>query len=632
MTAVDDIRARLDIVDVVAGYVPDLRRGGKNFKARCPFHNEQTPSFVVFPDRQTWRCFGACATGGDMFSFVTRAENTDFAGALRLLAAQAGVRLEERRERAGERNPLYAVNEAAQQFFKQSYNADRGAQARAYADSRRISEESAARFGVGYAPSTGAELLRSLGAAGFAEEAVFGAGLALRSESGPARDMFRGRLMFPLRDEDGRIAGFAGRSLDGSNPKYINTPQTPVFDKGRMLYGLDAARGAIGAEGEAVVVEGYMDVIAAHEHGHRNVVASMGTALTEAQVALLKARARRIVLALDADAAGQEATLQSLRSSWELVGSLAAGGRRMDVLNRPDDVASLRVALITGGKDPDDLIRSDPAQWRRLIAGAASAPEFLMQAEAARLDMTSAQGKSALVERLLPVLYAVPNWADQERYFARLAELAGVSPATLEAAVGRMQGPLEARRRARRPAPESKRVESVFAVAERDPLEERVLALLAQDEELLARVGEVDEETFVRPENRAVLSAVRERRDIAAAAAQLDDDLADRLLSLSVEEPRRNSAWNWQIGSPSDRQQRAAEWEACLRRLDERRIRELKAQEEAAGGASGASTGDAGADDAGGAAQPDPDFAQSMNAQALRITERLRALFTGDKA
>ena len=615
MTAVDDIRARLDIVDVAAAYVPDLRRAGKNFKARCPFHNEQTPSFVVFPDRQTWRCFGACATGGDVFSLVTRAENTDFAGALRLLAAQAGVRLEERRERGAERNPLYAVNEAAQQFFKQSYNADRGAQARAYAESRRISEESAARFGIGYAPSTGAELLRSLGALGFAEEAVFGAGLALRSESGPARDMFRGRLMFPLRDEEGRIAGFAGRSLDGSNPKYINTQQTPVFDKGRLLYGLDAARDAISAEGEAVVVEGYMDVIAAHEHGGRNVVASMGTALTEAQVALLKARARRIVLALDADAAGQEATLHSVRTSWELVGSLAASSRKMDVLNRPDDIGSLRVALITGGKDPDELIRSDPAQWRRLIAGASPAAEFLMEAEAARIDLTSAQGKSALVERLLPVIYAVPNWADQERYFGRLAEMAGVSPSALEAAVGRMQGPLEARRR--RPAPERKRVESVFAVAERDPLEERVLALLAQDEELLERAGEVDEETFVRPENRAVLSAVRHAGTIEGALAELDDDLADRLLGLSVEEL-----------PPSDRQRRAMEWEGCLRRLDERRLRELKAQEEAA------FLSDSGMADSGvgGGAQADPDYAQSLNAQALEINERLRAIFAGDKA
>ena len=613
MTVVDDIRARLDIVDVVSAYVPDLKRAGKNFKARCPFHNEQTPSFVVFPDRQTWRCFGACAAGGDLFSFVARTESTDFSGALRILAAQAGVRLEERRERAAEGNPLYAVNDAAQQFFRQSYNADRGAQARAYAEGRRISEEAAARFGIGYAPSTGAELLRSLGALGFPEEAILAAGLALRSENGPPRDMFRGRLMFPLRDEDGRVAGFAGRSLDGSSPKYINTPQTPVFDKGRMLYGLDRARDAIAAEGEAVVVEGYMDVIAAHEHESRNVVASMGTALTEAQVTLVKSRARKVVLALDADAAGQEAALQSLRSTWELVGSLAAANRGMDVLNRPGDAASLRVALVAGGKDPDEMIRSDPAQWRRLIADAPPAVEFLMQAEADRVDLSSAQGKSALVERLLPVIYAVPNWADQERYFTRLAEISGVSPAALEAAVGRLQTPLrEQRRRARPNAPtRNGRVESVFSVAERDPIEERTLALLAQDEELLARAAEVDEETFARPENRAVLSALRESGAVEGALAQLDDDLADRLLRLSVEEL-----------PPSDRMQRAAEWEGCLRRLSVRRLRELKAQEEAALSSDAADDG----------ARADPGYLQSVNAQALEINERLRALFAESKA
>ena len=433
MSTVDDIRARLDIVDVVNGYVPDLKRTGKNYHARCPFHQERTPSFVVFPDTQNWRCFGGCATGGDMFSFVMRTENTDFTGAMRLLAAQAGVRIEERRERNDD-DPLYGLNDAAQQFFKQAFIAERGAQARAYAEGRHIGEDAAARFGIGYAPSTGGELLRSLGALGFNDDLLLRSGLVLRSDDGtPSRDMFRGRLMFPLRDVDGRIAGFAGRSLDGSDPKYINTPQTSVFDKGRMLYALDRAREAIGVEGEAVVVEGYMDVIAAHEHGYRNVVASMGTALTETQVALLKARAQRIVLALDADAAGQEAMLQSLRTTWELVGSVAAGRRRTEVLNRPDDISSLRIALITEGKDPDELIRNDPSQWQRLLADAVPAIEFLMEAEAARLDIGSAQGKSTLVERLLPVVFAVPNWADQERYFSRLAEIVGVPVATLEA-------------------------------------------------------------------------------------------------------------------------------------------------------------------------------------------------------
>ena len=609
MSTVDDIRARLDIVDVVSGYVPDLKRTGSSYKARCPFHQERTPSFVVFPDRQTWRCFGGCATGGDMFSFVMRTENTDFTGAMRILAAQAGVRIEERRERNDD-DPLYALNDAAQQFFKQSFIADRGAQARAYVEGRHVGEEAAARFGIGYAPSSGGELLRSLGALGFGNELLLRSGLVLRGDDGsPSRDMFRGRLMFPLRDTEGRIAGFAGRSLDGSDPKYINTPQTSVFDKGRMLYALDRAREAIGAEGEAVVVEGYMDVIAAHEHGYRNVVASMGTALTETQVALLKARAQRIVLALDADAAGQEAMLQSLRTTWELVGSVTAGRRRTEVLNRPDDISSLRIALITEGKDPDDLIRNDPAQWQRLLADAVPAIEFLMKAEAARLDVGSAQGKSALVERLLPVVFALPDWAQQERYFSRLAELVGVPVATLEAAVGRMQGPLRSRRQGpQRAAPNegNRELESVLTVAEHDPLEERVLALLAQDEEFLARAGEVDPDTFVRPENRAVLFALRETGTMEGAIAQLDGQLADRLVRHSLE-----------ALPPADRKQRAEEWTGCLRRLEERRLRNLKSQEAAAF-----------PPDAVGDAPADPEYVQAVQKQALEINERLRDLFT----
>ena len=608
MSTIDDIRARLDIVDVVADYVPELKRSGKNYHARCPFHQERTPSFVVFPDTQKWRCFGSCATGGDVFSFVMRSENADFTAAMKSLASRAGVPIEERPASRQAENPLFSVNEAAQQLFKQAFTADRGSQARAYVEARGIGEEAVARFGLGYAPSTGEELLHSLTALGFEEELLLRSGLVLQTERGAPRDMFRGRLMFPLRNADGGLVGFAGRSLDGSNPKYINTAQTAIFDKGRMFYALDRAKDAIAAEGMVVVVEGYMDVIAAHEHGYRNVVASMGTALTEHQVALLKARAQSIVLALDADAAGQEAMLQTLRSSWELIGTtIATGRRRMDVLNRPDDIGVLRVALITGGKDPDEMIRTDPTQWQRLIADAVPAVEFLMRAESERLDLTSAQGKSAFVDRLLPVVFAVPDWVAQERYFQRLADMVGVPLATLEAAVGRRPGVLGSQTRPARPVRQASQVESAFVVSERDPLEERVLALIAQDEEMLARVHEVEPDNISRIENRALLSAVLASGTIEGALAQLDGQLADRLVQLSQE-----------ALPPADRKQRAAEWEACLRRLEERKLRELKAQEEAAF-----------AENADGDIPTDPEYVQSVNRQALEINERLRNLFVG---
>ena len=316
MAATDDIKARIDIVDVVADYVPDLKRSGRNYHARCPFHQENTPSFVVFPERQTWRCFGACAEGGDVFNFTQKIEGIEFPDALKRLAERAGVVLPERTQREDRpRNPLFAVNEATLRFYREALQADKGALARAYVGQRELSEEAVARFGIGYAPSTGDDLLKHLIALGYTEDQEVAAGVASRFESGEIRDFIRGRLTFVLRDGDGQVIGFAGRSLDGTNPKYLNTPQTELFDKGRMLYGLDRARDAIAREGVAVVVEGYMDVITAHERGYQNVVASMGTALTEEQVKLLSARAPRVVLALDADAAGQEAMLRSLRTS-----------------------------------------------------------------------------------------------------------------------------------------------------------------------------------------------------------------------------------------------------------------------------------------------------------------------------
>ena len=605
MSLADDVKARIDIVELIGDYVPELKRAGRNFHARCPFHQERTPSFVVFPDRQTWRCFGACATGGDVFSFVMKHDGLDFTAALRELANRAGVRIPERRDAERARDPLYGVNEAAQQFFRDALIADRGAQARAYASGRRLSEEAVARFGVGYAPGSGDELLRSLTALGFERGLVFAAGLATGGENGPERDMFRGRLTFPLRNEDGLIAGFAGRSLDGSEPKYLNTPRTSVFDKGRMLYGLDRARESIGAERVAVVVEGYMDVIAAHEHGLRNVVASMGTALTEQQVALLKARAGTIILALDADAAGQEAMRRSLRTAWELAGAVVEG--RPGVRNRPSDADSLRVAIIEGGKDPDELIRADAAQFRRLLDDAAPVVDFLIGAETALLDLRTPEGQSEAVNQLLPLILAITNWAEQERYLQRLADLVGVPFDRLrDLARQRQAQPPPPRRRAAPSAPPSgEEAPSVPAASPRDALEERVLALLAQYPDRWKDAAEVLPEHFRRPENRAILGAVQESAALDDALTRLDGGLAGELTRIA-ESPL----------PPGDRQQRAAEWRECLRRLEERHLRELKAQEQAAFAESAPEDGPA-----------EQAYLDAVAEQARDTNERLRDVF-----
>jgi DNA primase len=613
MAVTDEIKARINIVDVVADYVPDLKKAGRNFHARCPFHQENTPSFVVFPERQTWRCFGACAEGGDVFRFVQKIEGVEFPGALKSLAERAGVVLPERTQRKdGPRNPLFAVTEATLRFYREALQADKGALARAYVEQRQLSEEAVVRFGIGYAPSTGDDLLKHLTALGFTEDQTVSAGVVSRFESGEVRDFIRGRLTFVLRDSEGQVIGFAGRSLDGANPKYLNTSQTELFDKGKMLYGLDRARDAIAREGVAVVVEGYMDVITAHEHGYQNVVASMGTALTEEQVSLLRARAPRVVLALDADAAGQEAMLRSLRTSWQLLGGAAqsAKGRaRADIKLRSSDMDALRIALITGGKDPDEMIRTDSSKWRELITNAVPVVDFLLKAETNRLDITTGEGKAEAADLLMPVIYAMSNFLDQERYVANLAEMLSITVAQLQASYERTRAQGQPRQQQQQQQANRQAVkaeaEAVFLKADHDVLDEYVLALIAQYPEVLELISELSPDRVRRPENRALLSAIQAAGTIEGTYPLLDDVAAEHLEHLAAK-----------VLPPADRRQRTADWQACLRRMEERYLRELKAQEEMAL-----------AVDANDVSPADPGYKDAVDQQALQVNSRLRDLF-----
>jgi DNA primase len=307
LNEVEEIKARLDIVDVIGQYVT-LQKAGRTFKAPCPFHNERTPSFVVSPDRQSWHCFGACGTGGDVFSFVMKREGIEFPDALRMLAERAGVKLQERRvsvEQDRQRERLYAANEAAAHFYRDLLlKGDAAGQARHYLEKRGLDTAAVEMFLLGYS-SQGWEALRDhLKNHGFADREMLQAGLVIEGERG-LHDRFRDRLMFAINDQKGRVIGFGARALDDALPKYINTSQTALFDKGGVLYALDRAQAAIRRDARAVIVEGYMDAIAAHQHRFDNVIAQMGTALTERQVRIVKKLANEIVLALDADAAGR---------------------------------------------------------------------------------------------------------------------------------------------------------------------------------------------------------------------------------------------------------------------------------------------------------------------------------------
>lgn len=460
MTAVDDVKSRIDIVDVIGSRV-SLQKAGRNFKANCPFHNEKTPSFIVFPDRGTWHCFGACGTGGDAFSFLQRADNLTFSEALTQLADRAGVTLPDVRRQdesqQRETESLYtALQNAADYFNRILTYSPAGAAALRYLMERGINEESVKDFHLGMAPSGWEGLKHHLSDLGHSEEQLLAAGLIIpRDDSnragdsgGGSYDRFRARLMFPVRDVKGRVIGFGARALDDSQPKYLNSPQTPLFDKSGSLFGIDRAQEAIRAEEEVVLVEGYMDAVQAHQSGFRNVVAIMGTALTDKQVGLVRRLARRYALALDPDAAGEEATRRSLEGAWNIFQReiVRGAGARQDLYVRRE-LPKLRVIALPPGRDPDDVIRDDPDDWRRRVAEATPILDYLISWEAGRPESVTSEGRLAAVNRIFPLITALENTFEQQEAFSKLASALKIDESTLEAAVGR-----PANRRRARPA------------------------------------------------------------------------------------------------------------------------------------------------------------------------------------
>jgi DNA primase len=428
MGVVDEIKERLDIVDVIGAYVP-LQKAGRYYRALCPFHAEKTPSFYVFPDSQRWHCFGACGEGGDIFTFVMKREGWDFATALEELARRAGVVLRPRtpeQARMDEENARLqaAVAEAARYYHHLLLHAPEAARAREYLARRGLSSETILRFQLGYSLPAWDALRAHLTGRGFTPAELVRAGLLVEREDGSTYDRFRDRLMIPIRDPHGTTVGFGARTLEAEGvPKYINSPQTPLFDKGRLLFGLDMARDAIRREECVVVVEGYMDVMQAHQAGFGNVVAQMGTALTETQVRLLKRYTRRLILALDPDAAGIQATLRGLEVARE------AMDRELTPVFNPRGLvgferrlgAEIRVLTLPPGNDPDDLIRQDPARWPVLVRESLPVVEFVLGQLLRQTDLEDAKGRARVVEAMLPLLRDVGDPVERETYAQKVA-------------------------------------------------------------------------------------------------------------------------------------------------------------------------------------------------------------------
>ena len=538
MSVIDDIRAQLDVVEVVQSYVPELRQSGKTWKANCPFHTERTPSFVVSPERQSWRCFGACATGGDIFGFVMRSENMEFGDALRTLARRAGVELQPERDRQ-ETDAVESVNNAAVEFYQQTLDSDAGAIGREYLDGRGVSGKARADFKLGLSPNSWDGLCQYLRIHQFKREDAVRAGLVRETDDGRPYDFFRNRLMFPISDRNGKVIGFGARALDDSNPKYINTAATEVFDKRNTLYALDKAIGEIRSSRTAVIVEGYMDAIAAHETGFKNVVASMGTALTENQVSQLRSLADDFTLALDPDAAGQEATLRSLESSWRVFRGVTArrGAASQSVLSdwKPP---ILKIAELPEGLDPDALIRQDPERWRATVQNAQPLLDFAIPALVKRADLSVADSRARIageIARLINVL----DEMDQFEYWTKLADALGVPLDTLRASISSGSG--RQRRQWRRRGRDADRTDegadvdvsaALLSARAGDPVEDYALALLIRHPSLVDETRERDPEIFSLTENRQLFTNLTTYPTIEELKVKLDPSLAAQFARL----------------------------------------------------------------------------------------------------
>ncbi|HLQ28766.1 MAG TPA: DNA primase [Ktedonobacteraceae bacterium] len=475
---IDTIKAKIDVVDEV-GLVVALRKSGKSLQGHCPFHNERTPSFHVFPESQTWRCFG-CQEGGDVFTFVEKQQGVDFPEALRYLAEKAGVSLEaysspnpeRERETNALKERLRKLNEDAVLWFHQMLlRSKEAAEARAYLQSRGVSSESVIAFSLGYAPDHWDALSRYLLGQGYTEQELVDGGLARTREmakvgssvrvsgeeqGGGVYDYFRGRIIFPIRDMRGRVIGFGGRALGDGQPKYLNSPQTLLFEKNSVLYALDMARDAIKLAKQVVIVEGYVDAVIAHQYGTKQTVACIGSAITEKHIQQIKKLTKQVTLALDPDAAGVAATEHGIQEALKAFDrtvvpvpvvannrSAASKGYRRNEprgMIRLEEVvdAEINVLQLPAGEDPDEVIRRDFVAWTYAVAHPLPLIDYYFVARTAGLNLREPADKTEAAKRLLPVIGSISDRVKRDAYLRKLATMISIEERSLNDELQRM--------------------------------------------------------------------------------------------------------------------------------------------------------------------------------------------------
>ena len=407
---VEEIKNRLDIVEVIGGYIK-LQKAGANFRACCPFHSEKKPSFFVSPARQIWHCFG-CSKGGDVFGFIKEIEGVEFGDALRILAQKAGVELKPMRKEEilwkSEKQRLYEINELAARFFeKQLEEGVSGREAKDYLLKRKISQDSIKKWRLGYSPDAWQGLLDFLIKSGYQKDEVERTGLAIRGEKNSFYDRFRGRIIFPVFDLNSQVIGFGARVFKEKDnkeiAKYVNTPNTALYDKSRALYGLDRARIEIRKQDKCVLVEGYIDTIMCHQEGFTNVVAVSGTALTPFQLKILKRYSENILTAFDMDIAGDTATKRGI----DLAQALGF---------------TIKIITMTQDKDPADILCESQKEWEKLVKEAKNILNFYFETTLSRFDKKLPEDKKKISKILLPVIKRIPNQIEKAHWLQELAK------------------------------------------------------------------------------------------------------------------------------------------------------------------------------------------------------------------
>ena len=502
----EQLRANTDIESVISPYV-NLRRRGKNLVGLCPFHNEKTPSFTVYPENGSFYCFG-CGVGGDVITFVRRMENLDYMEAVKQLADRAGMALPEDGyddTLAKKRTAVLAANRAAAKFFHSQLFTDRGRHALNYFLDRGLTMETIRHFGLGFAPDDWRALKNHLNEQGFDDILLESANLLRRSDKNGKvsyYDNFRNRVMFPIIDPRGNVIAFGGRVLDDSKPKYINTSDTLVYKKSNGVFALNFAKN--GNDGKLIIAEGYMDVIALHQAGFTNAVACLGTALTKEQANLLSRYADEIILSYDADEAGQKATARAL-------GIFGTTGMEIKVLR------------LTGGKDPDEIIKKYGAQrFRDIINGAANDTEYRLLRARQGIDLSTDDGKVKYLSAATEVLAGIPSPVEVDVYASRLANELGVDKLAIESQVKYKREGLRKRRMAQREQDQKRLL--INGQNTKNPERSQHLRAAKAEETLIASLmrnpdfynklkDELSADYFVTALNRRIFSVILSRLD-----------------------------------------------------------------------------------------------------------------------